>query len=351
MESQKQQNQFSSVSMKRVLSKIFINAFWVGILLIVFSLWIQQCFSPTRSYWIVILKLFENAGIAIVIATIFTFVIGTTEFIEFINKKLENIIVSNSFLANISPKHKKKAIQLIIQPTENEINKYPNIVDYYGSLSTKMINISKHGIRSNYYITCKAFFDKEKQKICVNGIYNYRLYPSINGFEDIKVGYLTHENDNSSCGYIRIANNQGEIYPKKINNESLGFREEEIIKENNTFCVKTEKLDISKEQEHLDIEICAIEYGDGKSMLYTFMALQDTHGFKLRLECEHNVKIREFCTFVIDAQKFEDFDKENPTVIQISCNQWISKGSGLSILLNINDSEKNSDSTSNVNLA
>ena len=143
MESQKQQNQFSSVSMKRVLSKIFINAFWVGILLIVFSLWIQQCFSPTRSYWIVILKLFENAGIAIVIATIFTFVIGTTEFIEFINKKLENIIVSNSFLANISPEHKKKAIQLIIQPTENEIDKYPNIVDYYGSLSTKMINISK----------------------------------------------------------------------------------------------------------------------------------------------------------------------------------------------------------------
>lgn len=342
MLSKKQQNQSSEgFAIKKWLSKFFMNSFWIGIFLILLALYLQQEFSPTNSFFIVFLKLLENAGIAIVIATIFTFVIGTEGFIKFITDQLERIIVGKDFLANISPEHKKKAMKILIQPTESEKNKYPNIGDYYGSLSTKMLSISEHGIRSNYFITCKAFFDENEQKIAVNGIYNYRLYPSSNGFEDIKVGFLTHKKNTPSCSYIRIANNQGKRYPEKNDDsESLGFKETEISKENNIFTIKTKSLEISQEQEHLDVELHAAEYGDGKLMLYTFMALQDTHGFKLRLECDHNVMIKEFCTFVIDAEKFEDFDKDNPNVIQISCNQWIGKGSGLSILLAIKESEK-----------
>lgn len=310
------------------LKRFFFNYVWIGIALLLVSI-ILDLDNPsgTRTYaYSILIKGLEAIGLSVLIAAIFSFASGTSEFIEKIRGLLEDIIVRRNFLANIDPDGKKEALKALIQPSASEINKYPNIGDYYGYFINKTLEIAKKSVRSNYQVISRAYFDTDKGKIAVEGIYSYRLFPSSDGFNDITVGF---EDADSGCAYVSISDPNGER--KTFENPKLSEHNEGgDISRRATLAIK----EFGDRKSHLDVELKVTEFGTDHWSLVQFKALQPTDGFKFHMRCEGAIEIREHAIFVVGAKYYLTLPEGNKS-ITVACNQWINEGSGLCVLVSI----------------
>jgi hypothetical protein len=321
------------------LKRFFFNYVWIGVALLLVSA-ILDLDNPvaTRSYgFSILIKAVEAIGLSILIAAIFSFASGTSEFIEKIRDLLEDIIVRRTFLANIDPEGKKEALKALIQPSASEINKYPNIGDYYGYFINKTLEIAKKSVRSNYQVTCRAYFDPLKGKIAVEGIYSYRLFPSSEGFNDITVGFEEPKGGDSFCTYVAVSDPKGE---RKIfdSPELTEYNEGGDISSRATLPIK----EFGDRKSHLDVELKVTEFGNDHWSLIQFKALQPTDGFKFYMRCDDDIEIREHAIFVVGA-KYYLLAADDKKSISVACNQWINEGSGLCALVSIPQASKSPD--------
>lgn len=310
------------------LRKFFATYFWLGMVILLLSIILDLNFSSKdRAYWFSIsIKLIEAIGVSILIASIFTFASGTSDFIDKIKELLEDIIVKRNFLANIDPDGKKEALKALIQPSISEKNKYPNIGDYYGYFISKTLEIGKKSVRSNYQITSRAYYDHSKKKIAIEGIYSYRLYPSADGFNDITV---TFEDNESFCDYVTISDPSGEqqrVERPQLNEHSEGG--------DITYRAIISPKEFGDKKNHLDVELKVTECGTDHWKLIQFKALQPTDGFKFQMRCDDNLIVKEHAIFVVGAKYYLNISGDKKS-ISISCNQWVNEGTGLCVLVSI----------------
>ena len=308
---------------------------WLGVVIILLAIVLDLQYPDTPRSFIfsVLLAIIESIGIAILVASIFSYASGTTQFVNKIRGLLEDIVVKRSFLGNIDPEGKKEALTSLIQPSASEKSKYPNIGDYYGYFISKTLEIGKKSVRSNYQITSRAFLDKVKNKIAVEGTYSYRLYPSNNGFQDITLGFEEEDNGDSICNYVAISTPDGERHVV----DNIEMKPVNKGGDKSRMCT-IPASEIGTGHDRLDIEIKLREYGSDHWALITFKALQPTDGFKFILHCEENLRITDHSIFVVGATYYVDIDEYNKNMT-ITCNQWINEGSGLSILVSIPHTE------------
>lgn len=80
-------------------------------------------------------------------------------------------------------------------------------------------------VRSNCNINARAYIDEGKKIVCVDSNITYRLYPTKDGYSDIKVGFFEDE-VNSSCRKIIVNTPHGdrEVYE----GEKIEFKNVEI---------------------------------------------------------------------------------------------------------------------------
>ena len=310
------------------LKKFFFTYFWLGIVFLLISIIIDLNYpSNDRKYWLSItMKLIEATGASILIASIFTFASGTSDFIDKIKELLEDIVVRRNFLANIDPDGKKEALKALIQPTTSEKNKYPNIGDYYGFFINKTLEIGKKSVRSNYQVTSRAYFDKSKGKIAIEGIYSYRLYPSADGFSDIIVGF---EDKESFCDYVTISDPSGE----QVKNDMPTLHEHNEGGDI-TYRASISAKEFGDKKNHIDVELKVTDYGTDHWKLIQFKALQPTDGFKFQIRCDDDLVVQEHAIFVVGAKYYLNTPTDKK-FISISCNQWVNEGTGLCVLVSI----------------
>lgn len=317
---------------KILITKVFQNYLWAGLVIILASIIFDISMENKNIILSVTIKTLETIGISIFVAAIFSFAASSSDFVERIRKLLEDIIIKRNFLSNIEPEKKREALRTIITPSDLEIENFPNINDYYNYFIDNIISVSNKNVRSNYNIRTKIFFDTDKNKIISEGIYSYRLYPSKDGFNPIRIGFDEEQNIGSICEYIRIYNSKGDV--KIFKEENIPLEQIPTI-EGATNCRKEGKIDISndnisKNEKYLDIELKVIEIGTQSSLLLEFKALQPTNGFKFSLECDNDLKIEDHAVFVVNAKHYENIDEEHQN-LSITCNQWINEGSGLCV--------------------
>lgn len=310
------------------LKRFFFNYVWIGIVLLLGAIILDLLYpEPSRSFLLsVLIQIIEAIGLSVLVAAIFSFASGTSEFIERIRGLLEDIILHRTFLSNIDPEGKKEALKALIQPSASEINKYPNIGDYYGYSIDRTLEIAKKSVRSNYQVNCRAYFDPAKGKIAVEGLYSYRLYPSSDGFNDIIVGFDQPKGGDSFCSYVAISDPTGErhLFEKP---DLVEHNEGGDISSRTTISIRK----LGEKKSHLDVEISVTEYGTDHWELIQFKALQPTDGFKFCMRCEGDLVIREHAIFVVGAKYYLSNDDEKS--FTVSCNQWINEGSGLCVLV------------------
>ncbi len=305
--------------------KLFSNYFWLGIVLILLTIIVDLNFPGIPFGISVSIKLLEAIGIAVLVASIFTYASGTSEFVNKIKTLLQDIVVSRNFLGNIDSESKREALNALIKPSSEEKRIYSNIEDYLNTYVSQTMDVTNKCVRSNYYINARAYvYDN---KVFVDSSISYRLYPTKDGYSDIKVGFLIGE-EHSNCKRVVVNTPHGE----RSVSEDLKFEEIDI----DAGKARLATIDLSKYAKncsHLDIEIDMKECGANHWIMLSFAALIPTDGFRHTLRCEDGLIINTHHTFIHGAK----FHVEQPSKIEMtaSCNEWINEGTGLSILISL----------------
>lgn len=309
--------------------KFFHRYFWIGLIILLTAVIISNYKVEKNIFLKIFIETYQTIGIAVIVAAIFTYASGTSEFIEQIRKLLEDIIVKRNFLRNIDFDSKMDALRSLVKPSTKQKNIYSNIESYYDFYLAQTMGISKKCVRSNYHINCRAYVDHQLNKIAIDSTYSYRIYRTHEGFEKITVGFQEQEHD-SFVHYISINAPDGK-------RERLDKDKIELISElkggENDRIAHIDIDEIGKGHDRLDIELKITEYGYDHWNLIKFKALQPTDGFQFHLHCDDDIGIREHCVFVVGSTYFVDKDSKNQ--LSISCNQWINEGSGLTVLVAI----------------
>lgn len=309
------------------LPLLFSKYLWLGVILLLVSIILNKYIGQDIFIAYVIVQLVLSISVAIIVASIFTYTMGTAEFVDKIKDLLEDIVVSRRFLGNLSSKDKGEALHAILKASDAESKIYSNITRFYEYHIINTLDIKEKCVRSNYTITARAFYDYDKKLVAVNGIYSYRLFPGASGFQPIKVGF--DEGD--------VHSRVEKVIVHKPNGERRVFEEVELFPQENVGAHdrlgSVDTNEIGKGQEHLDIEIHVLEYGLDHWFMFTFKALQPTDGFRLNLTCVSGLEIRKHCVF--DTGNAYHVDTNGKCELNIACHQWIKEGVGVSILISI----------------
>lgn len=312
---------------RRWLGFFFSNYLWLGIVLVLLSIIIDSQISDSPLWVSISIKLVESIGIAVVVASIFTFASGTSEFVNKIRELLQDIVVSRNFLGNIDSESKREALSSLIKPSVEEKRIYSNIEDYLNTYITQTMDVTNKCVRSNYNVNARVYIDKEQKIVCCDSKITYRLYPTKDGYSDIKVGFLENEKS-STCEQIIVNTPHGD---RKIH-ENLDFEKVEI----DGGRARLAAVDLGgyeKSCSHLDIELNMIEIGSDHWMMLSFSALMPTDGLRHYVRCEDGLVINEFHTFIHGAKIY--VDKKSNNEMTTSCNEWVNEGTGLSILVSL----------------
>jgi len=307
--------------------KLFSSYFWLGLVLVLLAVILDLQFPKMPFLAAATTGLIESIGIAVVVASIFTYASGTSEFVNKIRSLLQDIVVSRNFLGNIDSESKRDALSALIKPSTEEKRVYSNIEDYLNTYIAQTMDVTNKCIRSNYSINARAYIHKEKNIVCVDSNITYRLYPTKDGYSDIKVGFLEAESF-STCSKVVVNTPHGDrdVY------DELEFKDVEI----DVGKARVATIDLSKHAKtcsHLDISLDMTEAGADHWIMLSFGAMMPTDGFKHTLHCYDGLKINSFHTFIHGAKFYTD--KPSETEMTTSCNEWVNEGTGLSILISL----------------
>lgn len=317
----------SNEKVTRWMKFFFSNYLWLGIVLILLAIVLAEQFKLDVMWFSVLVGLIKSIGVAIVVASIFTFASGTSEFVNKIRELLQDIVVSRNFLGNIDSESKREALSSLIKPSAEEKSIYSNIEDYLNTYINQTMDVTNRCVRSSYNVNVRAFIDKDLGRVVCQSTITYRLYPTKDGYSDIKVGFLEQERD-SKCDQIIINTPHGEREViTDLNFESVEFDGGKA---------RLSTVDLRKYEKnciHLDIEINMKETGFDHWKMLSFCTLQPTDGFRHHIRCEDGLEIKDFHTFIYGARIYVDKKRNNE--MTSSCNEWVNEGTGLSILISL----------------
>lgn len=313
--------------------RFFINYFWLGVVLILISMQINEPDAP-NSYWNMASRFMETIGLAVFVASLFSFTFESVSFQEKMQEIVEKIVLKRTFLNNLTNEKKKEALHHLLKPTEQEIEKYSNIEDFYNYFIDETLNVSSKNVRSNYSINLRAKYDSTSNRVYTEGIYSYRLYPSKNGYTDITVGFLKDDIESKVDVIVSLPDGNR----KQFLDTALEYEETETLRKTSI------KLDEECSKfKHIDVELRLKEFGQNHWENVFFKAEQATDGFKFTLYCEDGITIKTYSVFDVGHNYHIDINDDKQE-IHIACHQWLNEGAGISMVISRPDDDTGIDS-------
>ena len=296
----------------------FFNIFFaVGFILILASVIINLYFGNCLLKSIVV-DLVSTVGIALLIGSIFDFSKNSSDFTNFVSKILKDIIVSKNFLRGLDDKEKKKALEMILTPSGNQLEQCSDIQMYFKKKIDDTMEIFHTNFKTNLSVNAEA------RK--VNGIVQvtitlvYRVYK----IED-RYFPLTTTFERTDCNVDKSFI----IYPDGINE----ITENDITPKDQAVSpinIKTYEYEIPEhlyQYPYLTIKKIVTEKGYDHWTNVHWTTLTPTDGITFSLKCFDDLRIKEY--FIFDSEKFynvsQSLDKKS---IEIVSTTWLDKYSG-----------------------
>ena len=116
------------------MKKFFTKWFYISLILIISSILFVEIFSKQGDEIFivtVVANTISSIGIAIFVANIFTFTIGTEEFLQFIRERLIKIVISKDFITRLSSEEQKSLLGMVLKPSRELAEIYSGINDYF----------------------------------------------------------------------------------------------------------------------------------------------------------------------------------------------------------------------------
>ena len=179
--------------MKKFFKLIFGKYFSIGIILIliasILNIKVNDCFF---------IQIIENClstiGVALLLGSIFDFSKNTEDFIQFMSNIIKRIIVTKEFLTELTDEEKKNILELVITPTNTQLEECSSINHYYKKSIESFIDLYNIPFKTNLTIHLVAKI--EEGIVVCEGNVSYRRYkvgndykPIVTSFEKMTVKY------------------------------------------------------------------------------------------------------------------------------------------------------------------
>jgi len=317
------------------LTSFFFNYAWLGVILILLSIIGQHENTSGNEYLSIFFEVLVTIGIAVLVASIFTFASGTSQFMDKVRELLSEIVLTRDFLSKIDSESKRDAIRAVIRPSSDQRKIYANIEDYYDSQIEKALSVSKKCVRSQYKLNCHPFWDEEHNVIIVDQYASYRLYPSTNGYDNIKVAFYDHHAEKKpECLYVNISSPlKGK---KRIERKNLELTEQ-IVEGQKVLFGEVSLGEMGHQHPHLDIDMHLREIGRSHWQVVGFQTLLPTDGFAFIVKCTPPVKVQSVNSFW--AGSGLHINERSDYILSASSTQWMSEGTGISVVVSTTDEE------------
>lgn len=316
------------------LKDFFTKWFYISIILILFGILISTIPSDNKivSFLIEILsKIIESVGIAILIANIFSFTIGTQDFLNYIRERLIKIVISKEFITKLSQTEQKSMLRMVLKPTKELSNMYSGINDYFTQYIDESINLFKKSYRGHMTIDAVASYNKDEKKVQIKFDLDIITYKIDEEFEPIK---LSLEEEAYKLLEVTIKGKGGEY--EKINEEEIN----KILKPSDATMNKSHEISIPTKFNSLNqinTSMKIVEYGNEHWQVFSFKNAKPCDHLSIVLRCEDDLIIKSTNTYGVE-QKFS-IDKTDKK-IKVMYNDWLSPGFGVNILVARDDYHK-----------
>lgn len=315
------------------MRKFFNKFFYISFIMILLGLIIQLELNVYRvdsvyiTYFLDILgKLLENGGIALFIANIFTFIIGTEDFLDYIRQKLMKVVVSKEFITTLSIPEQQKLLKLTLKPSKDLSELYSGIDDYFNDYIDSSMKLFENSYRGNLVINAYASYNSELSKIQMDIDMDYTVYKTSEKFESIKFYF---EDDDSK--HVSTT-----IYAKNTNPEVLTDQDaraldpSEISTSSVTKGFEIKVPDHFHEFQQININRKFIEYGNDHWQVFSYRTIYPYHGIIIHIKCAENLQIKHYLTY----GKQQDFSVEQiNNTIKIQNHNWMNPGFGANVVI------------------
>ncbi len=301
----------------RFFRKFFNKYFIIGFITILFSI----IFDLTLEYnfiKLIIVNLLNTIGVALLIGSIFDFSKNSNDFMDFVSSILKDIIVSKNFLNGLEDKEKKKALEMVLKPSGNQLEQYSDIQMYFQKKIDDTMEIFHTNFKTNLVIYAEA--KKENNIVQVFITLMYRVYkiedkyfPLVTTFEregcNIERSYIISPEGSKEITENDITPDNIEISPTNVKKYSYEIPEE---------LYKYPYLTIKKE---------VIEKGHDHWTNFHWNTLTPSDGITFSLKCYNGLHIKEY--FIFDSEELYNVtESDNKKSIDIISTVWLDKNSG-----------------------
>ena len=311
---------------------LFLNRFtYIGCILILFSIIINlnRSFLSTyiSNFFIsLVCDVLSTVGIALFIGAIFDLAKNSEEFIESISRILSNIVVSKSFLNTLSENDKRQALELILQPSGDQLQQYSNINHYFQKKIDESVAMFDTNFKSHLSLSVTVF--KEDSRVKARSKLQYRIYKIKNEYQPIQTWF---EQEGSVFLSTRIICNSKtfEIKPEDLKTvDSDGENLTMIPYEKTYFEIPKEYQDAP----YVTVQYDVVEPGFDHWINYIWTSLTPYDGLNFSLTCEGNLVIKQHYLFDNGQGYTVDLDDRKKS-ISILSTEWLNSFTGISIIV------------------
>jgi len=269
-------------------------------------------------------KIIESIGISILIANIFSFTIGTEQFLDYIRDRLVKVVISKEFITRLSPDEQRSMLRMVLKPSKELSEIYSGINDYFNQYIEQSMRLFNNCYRGHMHLDATASFNKEKGVVQIEYDVDNVVYKLAEEFDPITVKF-----EDDSCEHIRtiIRGQDGEW--EEISEDSVSAMDQL----NDPSMVKGYSIPVPQKFNDLDqvsISMRLVEYGNDHWQIFSFKTLKPCDQLSITLRCEEDLVIKNVNTYGV--QKNFAIEK-NDKKIKVTFNDWLSPGFGVNIMV------------------
>jgi len=307
----------------------FVNIWlFLSLFFIVLSYMLAEAYPPSFHINLMI-KTFEAIGIAIFVGNIFTFVLGTEQFVDYIRDRVLSLMTSKEFISKLPKEEKRNILAHVLLPSADVSKVDSRITDYYYKHIDKSLEISEIGFRKSMKVDIEVTFDKELNKIIATWEIEHTSY-RIDGPHRDEILYC--DTDEFKILETRIYSPNGDnCY--RVDEEGNEFNP--YSDKNDPTLKKQSKASLPTEFEKYKYITMYRKIVNHERDHWANLALKleiPTHGLEFSVRCHDGIEIREVNVFS-GSEAFDIYNEESITKRKISCKGWLNEGTGLHVIV------------------
>lgn len=283
---------------------------------------------PKLQYLCTIAQYLANSiGLALLVASVFSFSIESASFLDYMKGILVRIVVSKDFLRNLSLSNKREAMELILKPSDDQASLASQVEEYFKQHIDQSMHLFEKNFKSSGNLNLRATYEDDNPVVRVYEDSSYTIHRTEPRFLPLKFGFEDSRSKLIDGEYV-IPNEPGRPLKEADFKGTPRKAESGLLWNEFTY----ELPDDVHNHPYISIHMRYIEYGQDHWQLIVYRSMSFMNGLNVSLLCERDLRVKGYMIFDVEKNYTVTLSPDSKD-LRIRCSQWIQPGRGLCILV------------------